>query len=305
MHPRMRSALVLLTAWSPLAAAACNRTALLEFADAYVFAHENGQVSYLENIADNFTYVENNKTHEITSGIFNNALVIDHRHTIADDVACATYTELITTRNVSGAAAPHVIGTQIRHDPADMRCYLIDLTVSGPGSWLFNATATLYWASREAWGEIPAAERDARATLVAAADAYLDMWSNGSAAAAVPWGTPCARLEGGAYTGTGGAADSCRPGIPANSRQAPNDHRRYVVDPAFGAVSVLCIFEHLAHAPDSHEFRLERGSLRYVHTITLADSATVRPGRRRLPRRRRESRVQPPGRKGGGRRGRA
>lgn len=97
--------LVALTTLAPGVLAACNRTALLEFADAYVFAHENGcypdplivvgstrdtyllsgwtklactkwtigQVSNLENIAENFTYVENNKTHEITSGICTNS----------------------------------------------------------------------------------------------------------------------------------------------------------------------------------------------------------------------------------------
>ncbi|GAW15307.1 hypothetical protein ANO14919_047160 [Xylariales sp. No.14919] len=269
--------LVALAAFARDAVAACNRTYLLEFADAYVFAHENGQVSYLENIADNFTYVENNKTHEITSGIFDNAFVIDHRHTIADTVECATYTELIITRNASGASTPHVIGTQIRHDPADMSCYLIDLLVSGPGSWLFNASQTLYWVKRESWPVIDEAKRDTRAALKAAADAYLDMWSNKSAVDAVPWGTPCARLEGSVYTGNGGPNDSCKPGIPTNNNQAPNSHRRYVIDESYGSVDVLCIFEHLANAPDSHEFRLENGKLRYVHTITLADSAVVHP----------------------------
>ncbi|KAJ3580310.1 hypothetical protein NPX13_g252 [Xylaria arbuscula] len=146
-----------------------------------------GQVSNLENIADNFTYVENNKTREITGGIMFNAFVIDHRQTIADTIACATYTELIITQNASGASTPHVIGTQIRHNPTDMSCYLIDLLVSGPGSWLFNASQTLYWAQRENWTVIDEAKRDSREKIKAAADAYLDMWSNKSAVDAVPW----------------------------------------------------------------------------------------------------------------------
>ncbi|KAI1108514.1 hypothetical protein F5Y14DRAFT_82108 [Nemania sp. NC0429] len=269
--------LAALAALAPGVIAACNRTALLAFADAYVFSHENGQVGNLENIAENFTYVENNKTREITSGIFNNAFVIDHRHTTADEVDCATYTELIITRNVSGASTPHVIGTQIRHNPTDMSAHLIDLLVSGPGSWLFNASQTLYWAKRETWSVIPAARRPSRAALKAAADTYLDMWSVKGAADRVPWGTPCARLEGSVYTGTGGPNDSCKPGIPTNSSQAPNSHRRYVIDQSYGSIDVMCIFEHLANAPDSHQFRMENGKLRYIHTITLADSAVVHP----------------------------
>ncbi|KAI0161297.1 hypothetical protein GGR57DRAFT_518471 [Xylariaceae sp. FL1272] len=255
--------------------AECNRTALLEFADAYVSSHETGQVGNLDNIADNFTYIENNKTSEITSGIFFNAFVIDHRHTISDVVECATYTELIITHNVSGAATPHVIGTQIRHNSEDMSCYLIDLIVSSPGSWLFNASQTLYWAQRENWTLIDEAQRDSREALKAAADAYLDMWSDATAESRVPWGTPCARLEGSAYTGTGSQTDSCKPGIPTNHNQAPNDYRRYVIDETYGSIDVLCIFEHLQNAPDSHEFRMENGKLRYIHTITLANSGAL------------------------------
>ncbi|KAI1341754.1 hypothetical protein F5Y15DRAFT_430954 [Xylariaceae sp. FL0016] len=271
--------LVAFAASVPTATAQCNRTKLMGFADAYVAAHEKGQVSLLGDMADNFTYVENNKTRDINGSIFSNAFKIEHRHTIADVVDCASYTELIILRDASDAPTPHVIGTQIRHNPADMSCDLIDLLVSSPGSWLFNASQTLYWAQRENWTLIEEPRRNTRDLLRRSADAYLDMWSNKSAVDAVPWGTPCARLEGGAYTGNGSPTDSCKPGIPTNNSQAPNSHRRYVIDEAYGSVNVMCIFEHLKNAPDSHEFRLENGKLRYVHTITLADSGTTRPGR--------------------------
>ncbi|OTA90613.1 hypothetical protein M434DRAFT_77677 [Hypoxylon sp. CO27-5] len=265
---------VALGAFLPKVAAAyeCNRTYISSFADAYVKAHETGQVYNLDNIADNFTYLENNKTRDITGGILYNALKIDHRHTIIDTVECASYTELIITHNVSGEPAPYVIGTQIRHSPGDLSCYLIDLIVSTTGSWLFNATRTLEYASKENWSLIEEAKRPSRDLLKTAADAYLDMWSNKSAVDAVPWGQPCVRLEGSVYTGSGLPTDSCKVGIPTNNNQAPNSHRRYVIDPTYGSISVLCIFEHLSNAPDSHEFRLENGKLRYIHTITIARS---------------------------------
>ncbi|KAI1412346.1 hypothetical protein F5Y13DRAFT_199983 [Hypoxylon sp. FL1857] len=273
MHSRLLGACAAaLGALLPTVAAECNRTYIQSFADEYVKAHETGQLYNLDNIADNFTYVENNKTSEITSGIFLNALKIDHRHTIVDTVDCASFTELIVTHNVSGEPAPYVIGTQIRHSPGDLSCYLIDLIVSTTGSWLFNATKTLEYASKENWTLIEEAKRPSRELLKTAADAYLDMWSNKSAIDAVPWGQPCDRLEGSVYTGPGLPTDSCKVGIPTNNNQAPNSHRRYVIDPTYGSISVLCIFEHLSNAPDSHEFRLENGKLRYIHTITLARS---------------------------------
>ncbi len=75
------------------------------------------------------------------------------------------------------------------------------------------------------------------------------------------------------YTGNGGPADSCKVGIPTNHSQAPNSGRRYVIDETMGSISVLCVFEHLWDAPDSHQFRLENGKVRYIHTMTLADSS--------------------------------
>lgn len=102
-----------------------------------------------------------------------NALKIAHRHTIIDPIECASFTELIVTHNVSDEPAPYVIGTQIRHSPGDLSCYLIDLIVSTTGSWLFNATRTLEYASKENWTLIDEDKRDSRETLKTAADAYL------------------------------------------------------------------------------------------------------------------------------------
>jgi hypothetical protein len=71
--------------------------------------------------------------------------------------------------------------------------------------------------------------------------------------------------------GKGTPTDSCNVGIPTGS-SAPNIDRRYVVDEVNGCASVLCTFQIMKNAPDSHEFRLENGKLRYVHTMTIYKS---------------------------------
>lgn len=256
--------------------AACNRTALLEWAYNFVDAQALGYAGYLNGATDDFVYRQNDVAMDLTAGVMRRRLHIDHNRTIADDddAACATYTEIVSAAD---PAQPFVIGAQIRHRPADMRVYLVDAVVSTNGSWLFNATSTLAHVRAEDWGPLAdAARRTPRAALRAAADAYLDMWSDARAAAAVPWGTPCERLEGGAYTGSGRPDDSCRVGTPTNTSQPPNSHRRYVVDESVGSINVLCVFEHLRNASDSHEFRLEGGRLRYVHTITVPQGAPRR-----------------------------
>ena len=102
------------------ALADCTSEALVAFADSYVAAQEGGDASALENLAEDFVYIQDNKTAEIADGILNTALVIDHRRTFVDLTDCATFTEIVVTKDV-----PYVIGAQIRHNPDDMSVYLI------------------------------------------------------------------------------------------------------------------------------------------------------------------------------------
>jgi hypothetical protein len=144
----------------------------------------------------------------------------------------------------------------------------IEILVTDADDWLFNAARTLKFSRAEQWSEIPPAERDSRETIVAAANAYLDLFNDKSVT--VPWGSPCARLEGGIYTGKGppGEArpdDSCSVGVPSGVKLTD---RRYVVDEALGAVTVLLKFGD-NQLPDAHTFRVEKGRIRYVHTITV------------------------------------
>ncbi|KAF2646048.1 hypothetical protein P280DRAFT_524689 [Massarina eburnea CBS 473.64] len=241
----------------------CGRAALSAAADAYIAAQTAGSITPLQSLfAPNWTYTENNKVIPHTAGVLHKALKIEHRRTNFDTVACATYTELVAP------SGPYVIGTQIRHSADGSKVTSIDSVASTTGSWLFNATKTLEYIVKEKWDKIPDGKFDTREKIQAAGDAYLDMWSDAHAHEKVPWGTPCVRLEGSVYTGKGAADDSCQPGIPSNHSQAPNTHRRYVIDQELGSVSIFCVWEHMMNAADSHEFKLENGKLRFVHTMT-------------------------------------
>ena len=251
-------------------AADCDKATLSEAADAYIAAQTAGSLDPIQKLlASNWTYQENNKVITAQAGVIRKALKIDHRRTNYDLVQCATYSEVIA------ASGPYVIGTQIRHG-ADKKIISIDTIASTTGSWLFNATKTLEYVKQESWPPIPEAKWDSRAAIQAAGDAYMDMWSSATADKLVPWGTPCVRLEGSAYTGKGSPDDSCKPGIPSNHNQAPNTHRRYVIDQEMGSVSIFCVWEHMMNAADSHEFRLENGKLRFVHTMTECGGKTCK-----------------------------
>ncbi len=243
--------------FAPLLASAadCTREFLKTSADSLVAAQTAGDPSLLKPVAEGLAYHENFAAATFKSGILATPLKIDHSRHSLDTTQCATYTELISAKG----SKPYVLGTQMYFK--DGAVSKIDTLISTTGDWLFNATGTLNWASKEDWGTIAEGKRDSRAVIQAAADAYCDIFSDKTVK--VPWGYPCARLEGGSYTGNGGPNDKCDVGIPSGVSLVD---RRYVIDETVGAVSVFLSFSGI---PDSHEFRVENGKLRFVHTITV------------------------------------
>ncbi|KAF8854268.1 hypothetical protein BDZ45DRAFT_46451 [Acephala macrosclerotiorum] len=122
----------------------------------------------------------------------------------------------------------------------------------------FNATKTLGDIKKKDWSPLNASKQSPQAVLQAAGDAYLDMWSNASAYEAVPWGTPCERVEE-------SSLNSLRTtGAPKGKSANMNSMRRYVIDESLGIVDIHCAFSAVGGAADSHEFRLEGGKLSFL-----------------------------------------
>jgi hypothetical protein len=240
----------------------CTRGGLQKAADLYVEAQTKGDVAALP-LATNVGYWENNALSNIEQGLIHTAMKIDHHRSLLDEDSCQTFTEAIVTDK----AHPYVLGTRLRvnHD----KIAEIEILWTTTGYWLFNADAYLKYSSTESWAPIPAQMRDSRGTLVAAANAYLDAFLEGKKDL-VPWGFPCVRVEGGAYTGKNSPADSCEVGVPSGVNIA---NRHFVVDEVLGSIVVYCTFGTGtpgggSGSADTHLFRVENGKLRYVHTLT-------------------------------------
>ncbi|KAF2014575.1 hypothetical protein BU24DRAFT_371266 [Aaosphaeria arxii CBS 175.79] len=226
-----------------------------------------GHHSDFDNLSYNLTYLENNKTASILGpGLPAYPQVMDHVRNTLDVGACRTFTEFIVTN----PEHPYVVHTQMSIDD-EGSVSLIDSIVTDKGDWAFNATGYLYWNSQEKWDPIPEDKRLSRDKLKAAADAYADRCND--VTVQVPFGTPCARLEGGAYTGRGNlSANTCDiGGLPEH---VPLTNRRYVVDEVTGTVDIFLGFTGLDRTrptegtPDSHLFRIEDGKIRYIHTVS-------------------------------------
>jgi hypothetical protein len=240
----------------------CTREGLQRAADLYIAAQGKGDTSALP-LATGLGYVENHAPAAMDTGVIKSAQAIDHHRSLLDPSTCQTFTEVIVTSKDK----PYVLGARMRVNRDKIA--EIEILWTTTGYWLFNAEAYLKWSSSEDWGVIPANRRDTRATLVAAANAYLDAFLEGKKDL-VPWGYPCNRTEGGAHTGNGSPMDSCDVGVPSGVNIA---NRRFIVDETIGSVVVYCTFgaggpNGGSGAPDTHLFRIENGKLRYVHTLT-------------------------------------
>ena len=213
--------------------AACTREVLKAVTDELFAAQTAGQTNF-NSLSSTVAYTENRKSVDIKTGILSKSMKIDHARSQHDTTQCAAFSEFIVT----DTAAPYVIATQLRLDNST-KVSQIDTIWTSKGDWLFNVTGTYYWATHES--------------------------------VKVPWGSPCARLEGGAYTGKGEATDRCDVGVPSG---VPLVNRQYVIDEEYGTVDIIMDFGGVQGQvgadglPDSHEFRVEGGKLRYVHTLS-------------------------------------
>jgi len=150
----------------------CTREGLNTAVDLYIAAQAKGDTAGLP-LATGLGYVENFKTINLNEGLIKKAMKIDHHRSLLDTATCQTFTEVI----VSDKANPYVLGTRLRVNHGLIA--EIEILWTTTGYWLFNADNYLKYSSSEDWGAIPAARRDSRATLVSAANAYLDAFLEG------------------------------------------------------------------------------------------------------------------------------
>lgn len=241
------------------AQAACTRDGLQSAVDSYLSAQGSGDVSKM-SLAAEAKFLENMSEIEKGKGLWNTALPIAHAKSFLDPVRCKTFTEVIVTEG----GHKYVLGTRLT--VSDGAITQIDSLVTDTGDWLFNADAYLKFSTAEDWGTLKPEQRVSGQDLIDAAHQYLDLFTDKFVEA--PWGTPCERLEGGAYTNPDNKPDStCKVGIPEGVLYIVN--RSFVIDEEKGVINVFCRFGSSTGMPDSHTFRLVDGKYRSIHTLSV------------------------------------
>lgn len=251
---------VLLLAANVQAQESCTHEVLQAAVDGYLAAQKSGDSAKML-LAANAKFFENMESVDKGNGLWNTALPIAYSNSFLDPVRCKSFTEVIVTKGDH----QYVVGTRLT--VADNKVTEINSLVTDKGDWLFNANAYLKYAKQEDWSALPSKQRISAQELIDAANQYLDLFADKHIEA--PWGTPCARLEGGAYTNRDNKPDaSCNVGIPEGVLYIVN--RSYVVDEEKGVVNVFCRFGNSSTGmPDSHTFRLVDGKFRSVHTLSV------------------------------------
>jgi hypothetical protein len=239
----------------------CTRASLQAAVDTYVEAQKSGDAKRM-TFAEKAKYLENMSAVEPTAGLWNTALPIAYTNSILDSRRCKTFTEVIVTEG----GHQYVIGTRLYVDSGKIT--RIDSLVTDKGDWLFNANNYLKVAKTEDWSILPPEQRTPMQAMLNGANAYLDLFADKHVEA--PWGVPCERMEGGAYTNRKGEKlSSCKVGIPNGVLYIVN--RDYIVDEEKGVVNIFCRFGNSTSGmPDSHMFKYINGKFRYVHTLSVS-----------------------------------
>ena len=242
------------------AQSACTRTQLKTAADSYVAAQGAGDIARMALTVD-AKFFENMAEVGKEKGLWNTSLPIALSRSFLDTTRCMTFTEVIVTEG----GHPYVLGTRLSVTAGKIT--EINSLVTDKGDWLFNANAYLKYSSAEDWRFLSANEKTDAPDLIDAANRYLDLFSDKFIDA--PWGIPCARLEGGAYSNRNNDPHAtCNVGVPDSVLYIVN--RSYVVDEQLGVVNVFCRFGNSSTGmPDSHTFRLINGEYRLIHTISV------------------------------------
>jgi len=238
----------------------CPRSMLQAATDSYIAAQTAGDLAKM-SLAPSVKYLENMQNTTKEKGLWNTPLPIAFHRSIYDVARCATFSEVIVTEG----GHPYVIGTRLK--VKDGKVTEINSLVTDKDDWLFNAQDYLKYSKAEDWPILPVDDRVSRQQLIDAGNQYFDFVFLDKYVRA-PWGTPCARLEGGAYTNPKNEyKDTCKVDAPLGELFITQ--RTFLVDEEMGTVNVFCRFGGENGMPDSHTFRLVNGRYRWVHTLSV------------------------------------
>jgi hypothetical protein len=256
---RIGSCVVLcLTAFlSNAADAQCTRQDLSALIDDYLSALSANAPGQLA-LASDVKYTENGRIMNPGDGFWQTAGEVTFSRSAIDTEQCGTLTQALVDED--GMDAPTIYGVRLRlNDSA--RLTDIETYIARSAEFFHNPEGVPAEDGDDWEALLDPAERSSRETLIAAGNAYFDMFFDPQGTE-VPFATPCNRWENGTRTTQGDCANMG----PAGAGGMQMTHRRFpVVDLEAGIVVGFVLFAD--SLLDFHMFKVRNGLITQIQSV--------------------------------------
>lgn len=246
-----------LSALSQTANAECTRESLSGLIDGFMTAVSANDPAQL-SVASDVKYTENGRIMNLGEGFWQTAGEVTFSRSAIDVEQCGTLTQAVIEEE--GVDVPTIYGVRLRvndgGDLTDIESYIARSTE------FFHNPAGVPEEDGDDWEAlIEPSERSSRDVMVAAADAYFDMFFDPQGTE-VPFATPCDRWENGTRTTRG----DCSNMGPAGVGGMEMTHRRYpIVDLEAGIVVGFVLFAD--SLLDLHMFKMRDGLITQIQSV--------------------------------------
>lgn len=242
---------------SHTASAQCTRENLSSLIDDFLAAISANDPARL-SLADDVKYTENGRIMNPGDGFWKTAGEVTFSRSAIDVEECGTLTQAVIEE--SGAEAPVVYGVRLRlNDNGDLKD--IESYIARSTEFFHNPEGVPEEDGDDWAALIEPSERQSREVMIAAADAYFDMFFDPQGTE-VPFATPCNRWENGTRTTRG----DCSNMGPAGVGGMEMTHRRYpIVDLEAGIVVGFVLFAD--SLLDLHMFKMRDGLITQIQSV--------------------------------------
>jgi hypothetical protein len=251
------AALCLAAFLSNAAGAQCARQDLSALIDDYLNALSANAPGRLD-LASDVKYTENGRIMSPGDGFWQTAGEVTFSRSAIDSEQCSTLTQALVEED--GMDVQTIYGVRLRvNDSAE----LTDIeTYLARSAEFFHNPAGVPEVDGEDWAAlVDPAERTSREDMIAAGNAYFDMFFDPQGTV-VPFATPCDRWENGTRTTQG----DCSNMGPAGAGGMQMTHRRFaVVDTEAGIVVGFVLFAD--SLLDLHMFKMRDGLITQIQSV--------------------------------------
>ena len=242
---------------SQSANAQCTRESLSRLVDDFLTALSANDPAQL-SVANGLKYTENGRIMNLGDGFWQTAGEVTFSRSAIDVEQCGTLTQAVVEE--AGVDAPTIYGVRLRVN-ADSDLTDIESYIARSAEFFHNPEGVPEEDGDDWEALIEPSERTSREVMIAAANAYFDMFFDPQGTE-VPFATPCNRWENGTRTTQG----DCSNMGPAGAGGMQMTHRRFpIVDLEAGIVVGFVLFAD--SLLDFHMFKMRDGLITQIQSV--------------------------------------